>query len=263
MTNTNETATPRRPWKTAVATAAFLTLGGFGVYQHNQTTELRSEISQMRETMQHNIRSVETKAAAETDAALRDMEALRAELDAARQQASRVAGQARVQAQKHAETLAKQLSEKQEQVRELMAQQVDAIKTETSEKFSEVNSNVEEVESKVTQARTEIEKTVADLRRVTGDMGIMSGRIATNHDELMALKRLGEREYFEFAIDKKKKNHKVGDVLLTLKKVDTKRNRFTFDLLADDKRIEKKDKTLNEPVQFYMSGVRQPVEIVV
>ena len=51
---------------------------------------------------------------------------------------------------------------------------------------------------------------------------------------------------------------------LALKKSDTKRNRFTVEVMADDKRIEKKDKTANEPVQFYVaSKARQPYEIVV
>jgi hypothetical protein len=56
---------------------------------------------------------------------------------------------------------------------------------------------------------------------------------------------------------------KVGDIMLTLKKSDTKRNRFTMDVMADDKHVEKKDKTMNEPVQLYVSGNLQPYEIVI
>jgi len=55
----------------------------------------------------------------------------------------------------------------------------------------------------------------------------------------------------------------VGDVFIQLKRTDPKRNRFTIEILADDKKVEKKDKTVNEPVQFYTSKARQPYEIVV
>jgi hypothetical protein len=92
---------------------------------------------------------------------------------------------------------------------------------------------------------------------------VQSGLIATNARELQALRDLGERNYHEFAITKKMGRVKVGNVAMQLKKADTKRNKFNLELVADDKRVEKKDKTINEPVQFYMSGSRQPWELVV
>src|SRR5258708_38436864 len=96
-----------------------------------------------------------------------------------------------------------------------------------------------------------------------GDMGVMSGLIATNAKDLGALRELGERNYIEFDLTKRENTKKVGDVTLILKKADPKRNRYTVELLADDKRLEKRDKTLNEAVQIYVSGNRQPYEIVV
>jgi hypothetical protein len=94
-------------------------------------------------------------------------------------------------------------------------------------------------------------------------MGVMSGLIATNSKDLDALRALGERNYFEFDLTKGQGMKKIGDVMLTLKKSDAKRNRYTVDVMADDKRVEKKDKTMNEPVQLYVSGNAQPYEIVV
>ena len=38
---------------------------------------------------------------------------------------------------------------------------------------------------------------------------------------------------------------------------------WNIDWMKDDKTVEKRDKTINEPVQFYMAGSRQPYEIVV
>jgi hypothetical protein len=87
--------------------------------------------------------------------------------------------------------------------------------------------------------------------------------IATNGKELDALKQLGERNYAEFTIQKSKQPQRVGDIMVQLKKADPKRNRFTISVIADDKTVEKKDRTVNEPIQFYTSKAKQPEEIVV
>jgi hypothetical protein len=94
-------------------------------------------------------------------------------------------------------------------------------------------------------------------------LGVQSGLIATNGKELAALKALGERNYFEFNLTKTKEPRKVGDITVLLKKTDPKKNKYTIELVADDKKYEKKDKNLNEPVQFYVAKARQPYEIVV
>jgi hypothetical protein len=96
-----------------------------------------------------------------------------------------------------------------------------------------------------------------------GDMGVMSGLIATNSKEVGELRQLGERNYFEFDIKKTGGARKVADISLEVRKTDPKRNKFTVNLLADDKTVEKKDKSINEPVQFYLAGNRQPYEMVI
>jgi hypothetical protein len=119
------------------------------------------------------------------------------------------------------------------------------------------------VKTDVQKNKSDLEKTIADLKSVRGDLGEQSGLVATNGKELMALKALGERNYFEFNLTRTKEPKKVGDVSIQLKKVDTKKNKYTIEVLADDKRVEKRDKNVNEPVQFYMAKARQPYEIVV
>ena len=91
---------------------------------------------------------------------------------------------------------------------------------------------------------------------------VMSGLIATNGKELAALRELGERNYYEFKLVKSAAA-KVGDLRLKLKKADVKRNRYTLEVVADDKLVEKRDKTVNEPVQLYRTGARIPYEIVI
>jgi chromosome segregation ATPase len=102
-----------------------------------------------------------------------------------------------------------------------------------------------------------------DLQRAIGDLGEQSGLIARNHDELQTLKRLGEREYIEFRLSKSQGLTRVGPLSLRLNKTDSDRQKYTLTVLVDDKQIEKKDKTLLEPVQFYLPQSRSLREIVV
>ena len=117
----------------------------------------------------------------------------------------------------------------------------------------------------VAGVKTDLEDTKGKLERAQGDMGVMSGLIARNHDDVEELKRKGDRNYYEFTIQKSKSPQHVGPVQITLNKADQKRSKYTMTVLADDKTIEKKDKTAGEPVQFYVKGTARyaPYEIVV
>ncbi len=127
-----------------------------------------------------------------------------------------------------------------------------------------MSSDVGNVKTEVATTQQELDEMVAGLKQVHGDLGVMSGRIATTAEELAALKALGERNYFEFDVAKSKKATRVGDIRIVLKNTDPKRNKFTMEVYADDKRIEKKHKTVNEPIQFYVGGRGgQPYEVVV
>jgi hypothetical protein len=117
----------------------------------------------------------------------------------------------------------------------------------------------------VSGVKNDLEDTKSKLERATGDMGVMSGLIARNHDDLEELRRKGDRNYFEFTIQRSKTPQHVGPVQVALSKTDPKRSKYTVTVLADDKSIEKKDKTAGEPVQFYVKGTARyaPYEMVV
>ena len=106
----------------------------------------------------------------------------------------------------------------------------------------------------VSNTRSELEKTIANLTKVTGDLGVQSGYIATNGKELDALKRLGERNYFEFNLGKTKTPTRVGDIMVMLKKTDPKKNRYTIEVTVDDQVVEKKstDPLFKEIVESQM-----------
>jgi len=119
------------------------------------------------------------------------------------------------------------------------------------------------VKTDVANTRSDLETTKSQLQRVVGDAGVMSGLIATNHDELEQLKHKGDRNYFEFNLQTGAKPTLLSTITVQLKKVDEKRSKYTLEVSADDRNIEKKDKNLDEPVQFYTGKDPVLFEIVV
>ncbi|MEQ1473713.1 MAG: hypothetical protein ABLQ96_07815 [Candidatus Acidiferrum sp.] len=143
--------------------------------------------------------------------------------------------------------------------------QLSQVKQESEEKIGAVATDVTGAKKDIESTKTDLEATKGKLDRATGDMGVMSGLIAHNRDDLEELRRRGDRNYYEFKLDKAKTPQRIGPVQMTLNKSDQKKGKYTVTVLADDRSIEKKDKTAGEPVQFYMKGASRmaPYEIVV
>jgi hypothetical protein len=131
------------------------------------------------------------------------------------------------------------------------------------ESLANLGGEVGKVKDDVAASKEAIEQTQAQLQRAIGDLGEQSGLIARNAEEVAALKRTNLRDYFEFDLRKAKKASAVGPVAIRLKDADAKRHKFNMVLVVDDIEVEKKDKTLLEPVQFYRKGSRQLHEVVV
>jgi len=220
-------------------------------------------MAQNRETLLAEVTKAREASTVTSAAAQRNLDALKDELEAARRQVATATGQAKLEAQKHAEELAARLAQQQKAAEAQLRGQISQVEQTAATKIGEVSTEVGTVKTELSSTKSELEKTIAQLKSVAGDLGVQSGLIATNSKELAALKALGERNYFEFNLGKTKEPQRVGDVMIQLKRTDQKRNRYTIEILADDKKVEKKDKTVNEPVQFYTSKARQPYEIVV
>jgi len=146
-----------------------------------------------------------------------------------------------------------------------LTEEITAAQKESDAKIGAVATDVSGAKKDIESTRSDLEATKTKLDRATGDMGVMSGLIARNHDDLEELKRRGDRNYYEFSIQKAKSAQRVGPVQIALNKTDQKKSKYTMTVLADDKSIEKKDKTAGEPVQFYVKGSARltPYEIVV
>ena len=232
--------TPR--WLMAVV--VILALGvGYTVYGQYQTS---ANIAAQREMARTMMTRLEARAAT--------LEDNYASLKGLSDETVKKLGLTRAQLSR-ARAAAKQIKKEQQEAAEQLAAQLDQL--------GSLSGEVTEVMSDVVEAKESLEATMVKLERTIGDLGVQSGLIASNREELEELRQRGQRDYFEFDITKSKRYTRVGDISIRLNKSDSKRQKFTMTLLLNDKRIEKKDKTLLEPVQFYLQGTRHLLEIVI
>jgi type II secretory pathway pseudopilin PulG len=151
--------------------------------------------------------------------------------------------------------------------------QAKKIKDEDTKQLADLESNVSgqlatkanleavnKIGTDVDGVRTDLESTKSNLNLARGEFGTL---IAKNHDEIEELRRLGERDYYEFTIERKNQRDKVGDLMVELHGVNTKRNLYSVALYVDDARYDKKNRSVNEPIYFFTHGTRAPVEFVV
>lgn len=143
--------------------------------------------------------------------------------------------------------------------------QLTQVQKESQEQIGFVATEVGGAKKDIEATKNDLEATKSKLDRATGDMGVMSGLIAHNRDDLEELKRRGDRNYFEFTLKKTKTPQRVGPVQVNLTRTDQKKSKYTVTVFVDDRAIEKKDKTAGEPVQFYVKGASRmaPYEMVV
>lgn len=270
------TPEPKRPvWPWLLGGALALSLGA-NVYQSQKTTALSTDMGSLRTEMasvKTSLKNSEEQVKRSITGVEESLAATKQEVDkkVAAAQQTRVIVQRQVAAasqidnkwkKEQSETVAK-LNGELAQVKDA-AQAANTKLSDFNTEFGTVKTDVGAVKTEIANTRTELDKTISDLRRVRGDMGEMSGLIATNSKEVGALRELGEKNYYEFSLAKSAGQQRVGDIQLAVKKADLKRAKYTLDVVVDDRRIQKKDKTVNEPVQFYVSSkTRQPYELVV
>jgi uncharacterized protein (DUF2141 family) len=120
--------------------------------------------------------------------------------------------------------------------------------------------DVNKLGTDVTGVKTDLDSTKNSLNMTRGEFGTL---IAKNHDDVEELRRLGERDYYEFTIDKKNTREKVGDLMVELRGVNEKKNMYTVAIYVDDARYEKRNRSTNEPIYFFTHGGRAPVEFTV
>jgi small-conductance mechanosensitive channel len=123
------------------------------------------------------------------------------------------------------------------------------------------NDDVNKLNGDVSGVKNDLDATKNNLQMARSEMGTL---IARNHDEIDQLRRMGQRDYYEFTLQRKAGAQKVGGVVsIELKDTNSKKNQFTINVLADDRSFEKKNRSVNEPIFFYTGGSRAALELVV
>lgn len=252
---------------TALVAGALIALLAANIYLYVQIDHVRADLTKAQDKINTDIANLRDSSSVSVAAEQRHLDVMKEELASAREQARNMSSQARVEAQAHADAVAKQIQAEQAQLDRKVASQISDVQqqaTAANAKIADVSTDVGNVKTQVTQTQSELDKTVADLKSVRGDLGVQSGLIATNGNELEALKRLGQRNYIDIKLGRSKQPVRFGDITLKLDNADAKRNKYSIYVMADDKQTLKKDKSINEPVQFYTAkGGHIPYEIVI
>jgi chromosome segregation ATPase len=232
----------------AIALAVLLGIGGL-IWSYSLNNKLTSQQSELADAKQQNVK---------LEAALRETNA---RLEVATDELKTSLGLT----QKQLDTRAAEISQREA----TDAQRLSSAQKQTAQQVTEVSSAVTDVKTDVGGVKTDVAKTQSDLAdavsqltSMKGDLSSHSSLIARNHDELEVLKHKGDRNFYEFTLTKGEKKI-VGTVSLELKKADSKKSKFTLVVYSDDKQYEKKDRNLNEPLQFYSGKDPALFEIVV
>jgi predicted nucleic acid-binding Zn-ribbon protein len=242
--------TPR--WIAVLFVVLFAGLAVLAYVGHSQQSRLEQDLSHQQE--QNKVLSAQLEQA---NSRLAD---LKGHLDVTEQKVGMTRSEL-AQARSRSESIRKD----QQASDQKLTSELSQVKQESDQKILSVATEVGGAKKDIESTRTDLEATKGKLDRATGDMGVMSGLIAHNRDDLEELRRRGDRNYYEFTVQKSKTPQRVGPVQMALNKADQKKSRYTVTVFADDRSIEKRDKTAGEPVQFYMRGATRlaPYEIVV
>jgi hypothetical protein len=238
----------------------FLVLAALAVgeiYTMHKINSLRGALEAQQTQARKQLRAelqdqVAARSRAIENANAQQMNALKYEMDAAVKRVGATGGEL-----KRARAMVARLQNEQRQ-------QAEQLQAELAQKADQQQMGA--LNKDVSAQRVDLDNTKKALDTVRSDLGMarseMGTLIARNHDDIEQLRKIGERDYFEFTVNRKIPAH-VGGVGLTLTKTNVKRHRFNLELLADDVPVEKKDRTINEPIFFYVSGSKRPYELVV
>jgi chromosome segregation ATPase len=248
-------------------------LGCMAWYESDQAQLLRQEVAQL-----HKDNSALRLNVAKSDRSLqqtladfhKELDQFHQEFVTTREQTGESLAMAQAAALSHADALASKLESKhrqqEAQERQLSAElsKVKQSTADTSSRLNGISTDVGSVKQQFEAVKSVAQQNDAGLKRAHGDLGMMNDTIATNAVEIQMLRDLGDRNVYEFTLTKSKDAQRVGDIQMVLDRADAKKNQFTVVIVAADQRVEKRDKSINEPVQFYVPGKgSQPYELVV
>lgn len=253
-------------WKTPVLVGSLVLLGASNIYQYVQLdhvrTDTETQMKKMSDTLSASVERARLDSSEEVQRSKQRVDELQSRLADQRRAAEMAVGQAKIDAQRQVESLQNKVAQEQAVQQKAIADVKQSAETANTQ-VAAVSTDVGNVKTDLSNTKSQLDSTIANLKRAQGDLDSHTSLIATNSKELSALRELGERNYAEFTITKGKQSTRVADIMVELKKADQKRHKFTIAITADDTTVEKKDRNINEPIQFYTKKARQPYELVV
>ena len=233
----------------ALAVGEFLTVNRMNTVRDQltaQQNQLREDLTgQLRDQVSNRLTAIEQQNAQELDA-------VKTELDDAAKRVGAQGGEL-----KRARNMVAQLQDQQRAQTEQLKQELD--QKADQQQVGALTQDVSSTKTDLDTTKKNVSTLASDLGMARSEMGTL---IARNHDDIEYLRKLGDRDYFEFTLTKNQPA-KVAGVGLTLKKTNVKRYRFNLATLVDDMEVERKDCTINAPVFFYVNGSKKPYELVV
>ena len=236
---------------TVLVILALLAIGE--IYSIARISTVRQTLEKQQGLMRQELDAqFSRKLAGVEDSNLKQLTALRAELD---QTAGRMGstGQELNRARAMVAGLQKRQQQQADELKKEIAKKAD------DEKLGVLSQDVSTTQTDLAKTRQNVDQLSQDLGMARSELGTL---IARNHGDIEALRKLGERDYFEFKLTKDQRQNIAG-LGLTLKKTNVKHSRFDLNLLADDLQVEKKGRTVDEPIFFYLAGSKKPFEVVV
>ncbi len=242
--------------KIAVA-VAIVAVAILSIFNWSQTSSLRSSMQVQQDKFQKDLTAqvqdqLSSRLSAFEHSNAQQLEALKTEVDAAAKKMGKTGGEIR-----RSKELITKLQTDQ-------TQQGEALKQEIARKADQQQLGA--LTQDVSATKTDLDTTKKSVDTLRSDLGMARSELGTliakNHDDIDTLRKLGERDYIEFTLERNQPQTIAG-VSVILKRTNLKRHRFSLNLVADDQEIEKKDRTVNEPIFFYVGGAKKPYELVV
>src|SRR5690242_13665550 len=242
------TPTPR--WIPLVIVVLFLGVGALAYIGYSSRTQLQYALAQS-----NSHADVLSKELEQTNSRLASV---RGQLDVTSQKLGLTQAELA-----RARSMAQQIQQEQEDSDAKLVAQIGQVQKENEAKIGQVSNDLTGAKSDIAATKKDLDDTKKNLTTAVGDLNQQGVLIARNGEELEVLKHLNDRNIYDFKLTKSKQPQHVGPVQIVLHSTDPKRYKFDMTVIADDKSIDKKDRNVDEPMQFYVRGVRAPYELVV
>ena len=261
-TQNTEVRSGGKGWKIAggIAAAALI---GFNVYLMNKVGDIESSSQNERAAMTAEVSDLEAALSAQTGAHQREISALHESVEKTKAEA---ADRTRAETRRSSDQLSKLIAQKEKEQQDMFLTEIGTVRgeTDTNRKgIEDVSTRVVGVQGELDQTRESLTETADLLASTQKDVDGISGRVGTHEAAIERLKMQGQRDVTRFDLPVSKERTKIETVQMRVKDIDHKKNRYTLEVMADDRIVTHKDRLLNQPVEFYVTGASQPYEVVV